>query len=140
MSEIDPLEVPALLLRMVPETAEHIAELYEMPAEMAVTSEAAQYDTFALLQDAFMEPIVLPELRKASPDAELMGRCFKFVDLLVRSSTHALTGPVYFQVLEEFFEPVPLEKAIPFMSKATRERTAEMLIGHENPVPQELLQ
>ncbi|MFI7099662.1 hypothetical protein ACIBK8_09915 [Streptomyces sp. NPDC050161] len=139
MSELDPLEVPALLLRMVPETAEHIAELYEMPADKAVTSEAARYDTFALLQEAFMEPVVLPELTRTSPDAELMGRCFEFADLLVRSSTHALTGPVYFQVLEEFFDTDLLEKAIPFMREATRKRTARMLTGHELPVPEALL-
>ncbi|MFG2224930.1 hypothetical protein [Streptomyces sp. NPDC048644] len=140
MSDLDPLEVPALLLRMVPETAEHIAELYEMPADKAVTSEAAQYDTFALLQEAFMEPVVLPELARTSPDAELMGRCFEFADLLVRSSTHALTGPVYFQVLEALLEEeMFLQRAIPFMREKTREKTAKMLIGNGNAVPDALL-
>lgn len=143
MSEIHGEEVrgedfPALLLHMVPETAEHIAELYEMPAEEAVLSEA-RFDTYALLQEAFMQPVVLPELAKETADAVLLRRCFELVDLLVRSPSEHFTGAVYFQVLEEFFEPDLLKKAIPFMPKATRERTARMLIGHELPVPDALL-
>ncbi|UQA92516.1 hypothetical protein [Streptomyces halobius] len=140
MSEIDPLEAPALLLRMVPETAEHIAEMYEMPAAEAVRSEAAEYDTFALLDEAFTRPVVQPELRRASPDFELMSRCFEFVDLMVRSSTRALTGPVHFQVLEALLEEeMFLERTIPFMQERTRKETAQMLIGYGNPVPEELL-
>ncbi|WP_411144249.1 hypothetical protein [Streptomyces sp. x-80] len=139
MSDIRGEDVPALLLRMVPETAEHIAELYEMPADEAVVSEAARFDTYALLQEAFAEPVVVPELRKAAPDPELMGRCFEFVDILVHSSSAHFTGAVYFQVLEEFFDEDLLEKAIPFLRKGTRERTAEMLTGHELPVPEALL-
>ncbi|MGV9879241.1 hypothetical protein [Streptomyces sp. NPDC003006] len=140
VSDLDPLEVPALLLRMVPETATYIAELYEMPAAEAVRSEAAEYDTYALLDEAFTRPVIQPELRKESPDAELLDRCFAFVDLLVRSSTHALTGPVYFQVLEALLEEEPfVEKAAPFMRKRTREETARMLTSSENPVPDALL-
>lgn len=140
MSEPDPLEVPGLLLRMVPETAAHIAELYGMPAAEAVGSEAAEYDTYALLDEAFMRPVVQPELRKESPDAELLDRCFAFVDLLVRSSTHALTGPVYFQVLEALLEEEPfVEAAAPFMRQRTREETVRMLTGSGNPVPDALL-
>ncbi|WP_055544285.1 hypothetical protein [Streptomyces kanamyceticus] len=138
MSEIRGEDFPALLLGMVPETAEHIAALYEMPAEQAVVSEA-RFDTYALLQEAFMEPVVLPELGKNVPDAELLGRCFDLVDLLVQSSSQHFTDAVYFQVLEEFFDRDRLEKAIPFMQKRTRERTADMLSGHELPVPEGLL-
>ncbi|MCB5907379.1 hypothetical protein [Streptomyces pinistramenti] len=140
MSEIDPLEIPALLLRMVPETAEHIAELYEMPAERAVISEAARYDTFVLLDEEFSRPVVQSELRKAPPDGELTGKCFEFVDVLVRSSNQALSGPVYFQ--GPGGTPgrggVPPE-AIPFMWEATRKATARMLTSYKNPVPDALL-
>ncbi|MFB7632859.1 hypothetical protein ACFC0M_18215 [Streptomyces sp. NPDC056149] len=139
MSGIRGEDVPALLLRMVPETPEHIAGLYEMPAGEAVVSEAARFDTYVLLQEAFAEPIVVPELRKATPDPELMYRCFQFVDILVHSSSAHFTGAVYFQVLEEFFDEDLLEKAISFLQEGTRERTAEMLTGHELPVSEGLL-
>ncbi|MFK0294301.1 hypothetical protein ACIQU6_28045 [Streptomyces sp. NPDC090442] len=140
MSEIDVLEVPALLLRMVPETADHVAKLYGMSAERAVASKAAQYDTCMLFDLAFTRPVVQPELRRGIPDPELMGRCFEFVELMTRSSTQALTGPVYFQALEALLEEdIFLEKAIPFMQEQTRRKVVQMLTSYEAPAPDALL-
>ncbi|QEU90795.1 hypothetical protein [Streptomyces kanamyceticus] len=85
------------------------------------------------------QPVVLPELGKNVPDVELLGRRFELVDLLVQSSSQHFTDATHFQVLEEFFDRNLLEKAIPFMQKRTRERTADMLSGHELPMPEGLL-
>ncbi|UQA97081.1 hypothetical protein [Streptomyces halobius] len=140
MSEIQVQEAPLLLLRMVPETAQYIAEMYEMPASEAVGTEDVWYDLYQLLDEAFTRPIVQPELRKEAPDAELMGRCFEFVEILTRASSQYFTGAVYFQVLDALLEEEDLlERAIPFMREKTRKDTVQMLIGYENPVPEELL-
>ncbi|MCX4825665.1 hypothetical protein OG883_38630 [Streptomyces sp. NBC_01142] len=65
MSEIRTAEVPLLVLRMVPESAEFISEKYGMPADQAVLT------------------------------AALMQRCFDLVERLMESPDESLRGAVY---------------------------------------------
>ncbi|NUV77827.1 hypothetical protein [Streptomyces fungicidicus] len=131
MTEISREYAPALLLEMIPEAAEHIAELYEMPAEEAVKTEHPTVDTFDLLGDALARPIIVPELREQTPDADLLRRCFDYTELLLASPSLLLREAAYFQILEALLgENVPYAKAFPYMRSRTRQRALRMLDGY----------
>ncbi|MEV3861500.1 hypothetical protein AB0J38_45250 [Streptomyces sp. NPDC050095] len=128
MAEIDREDVPALLLEMVPEAAEHIAGLYEMPAVEAVKTEHPDVDTFDLLGDALAQPIIIPQLRSETPNADLLQRCFDYTELLVKSPSSSLREGAYFQILEALLgEDVPYAKAFPYMRPYTRQQALKML-------------
>ncbi|MCX4819016.1 hypothetical protein OG883_03670 [Streptomyces sp. NBC_01142] len=136
MSEIRADDMPLLMLRMVPESAEFIAEKYGMPADHAVVTRDAMLDLYDLLTEAFMDPILLPQLRSSAPDTELLQRCFDLVERLMESPDESLRGAVYFQVLEQFLNPGTLiEDSFPYMRERTRKRTVMMLKGYGITLP-----
>ncbi|WP_037845720.1 hypothetical protein [Streptomyces sp. NRRL F-6628] len=131
MTEIRREYARALLLEMVPEAAEHMAELYGMPAEEAVRIEHPSVDTFDLLGDALAQPVIVPELRAQTPDADLLRRCFDYTELLLTSPSLLLREAAYFQILEALLdESVPYAKAFPYMRSHTRQRALRMLDGY----------
>ncbi|WP_242536519.1 hypothetical protein [Streptomyces albidoflavus] len=120
-----------LLLEMIPEAAEHMAELYGMPAEGAVRTEHPSVDTFDLQGDALAQPVIVPELRAQTPDADLLGRCFDYTELLLTSPFLLLREAAYFQILEALLdENVPYAKAFPYIRSHTRQQALRMLDGY----------
>ncbi|WP_314219486.1 hypothetical protein [Streptomyces zaehneri] len=128
MSEIPARDIAALLLRTLPESAESIAEKYEMPAEAAVLTEAAASGLYPLLAECFTAPVLMPQLESDAPDPELLGRCWGFVERLAAHSLESVRGAAYFEVLEQLLNADGLvEAAWPYMGERTRARTLTML-------------
>ncbi|MGM9465161.1 hypothetical protein [Streptomyces murinus] len=128
MHEVPTKEIPALLLRMIPESAEPIAELYDRPAERAVVMEDAWMRLYRLLADCFTTPVLMPQLESGRPDAELLTRCWDFVERVVDHSSELVGGAVHFEVLEQLLNAEGLvEAAWPRMKDRTRTRTLKML-------------
>ncbi|MEU3103896.1 hypothetical protein [Streptomyces griseoflavus] len=132
MTKIRREDAPALLLKMLLEAAEHITELYDMPAEEAVRTEHPIVDTFDVLGDALAQPIIVPELRAEAPDADLLRRCFDCTELLLTSPSSVLREAAYFQILEALLgENVPYAQAFPYKRSHTRQRALKMLDGYD---------
>ncbi|CAL9286076.1 hypothetical protein [Streptomyces sp. SudanB182_2057] len=130
-AEIDVKEVPSLLLRMIPESADAIEELFEQPAEEAVLAGEAWMRLYWLLIDCFTTPVLIPELESGSPDTELLGRCWDFVERVVAHPSSVVSGAVYFEVLEPLLNAAGLvEAAWPHMKDRTRTETVRMLDGY----------
>ncbi|MCX4760329.1 hypothetical protein OG562_04890 [Streptomyces sp. NBC_01275] len=128
MNEIPFDEVPSLLLRTVPESAEFIAEKYQMAAEAAVLTEDAALDLYSVLAECFTTPVLMPQLESPAPDTELLRRCWDFVERLTEHSLESVRGAAYFQVLEQLLNADGLvEAAWPYMKERTRARTLTML-------------
>ncbi|MFH0178343.1 hypothetical protein ACIA6D_45065 [Streptomyces cacaoi] len=128
MSEIPAGDIPALLLRTLPESAEFIAEKYEMPAEAAVLTEAAAVGLYSLLAECFTTPVLMPQLESDAPNPELLERCWDFVERLTAHSLESVRGAAYFEVLEQLLNADGLvEAAWPYMGERTRARTLTML-------------
>ncbi|WP_405556422.1 hypothetical protein OIE52_28465 [Streptomyces canus] len=128
MSDVPFEEIPSLLLRTIPESAEFIAEKYEMPAEAAVLTEDAPYHIQSVLAQCFMTPILMPQLESDTPDTELLERCWDFVERLTDHSLESVRGAAYFEVLEQLLNAHGLvEAAWPYMKERTRARTLTML-------------
>ncbi|MEU5518716.1 hypothetical protein [Streptomyces griseoaurantiacus] len=128
MNEIRREDAPALLLEMIPEAAEYLEELYEMPAAEAVRTEHPSVDTFDLLGDGLAQPIIIPQLQAEMPDVDLLQRCFDYTERLIASPISVLREAAYFQVLEALLgENVPYERAFPYMGQVTRQRALRML-------------
>ncbi|MBW8740953.1 MAG: hypothetical protein JF621_28920 [Streptomyces turgidiscabies] len=128
MSDVPFEEIPSLLLRTIPESAEFIAEKYEMPAEAAVLTEDAPYHIQSVLAQCFMTPILMPQLESDTPDTELLQRCWDFVERLTEHSLESVRGAAYFEVLEQLLDADGLvEAAWPYMKERTRARTITML-------------
>ncbi|MUT89042.1 hypothetical protein [Streptomyces sp. Z38] len=126
--EISEEQVPPLLLRMVPESADSIAEKFHEPAETAVLTEDAAVFLYELLAECFTTPVLLPQLRSDTPDTELLTRCWDFVERIVDHSTEHVGGAVYFEVLDQLFLDSGLvEAAWPYMKERTQARTLQML-------------
>ncbi|WP_405810478.1 hypothetical protein OG729_37210 [Streptomyces sp. NBC_00210] len=136
MSAIREEDVPLLLLQMVPESAKFIAEKYGMPADQAVLTEGAMLGVYDLLTEAFVDPILLPQLQSSAPDVELVQRCFDFVESIVDHPKEHIRGAVYFQVLEQFLNAGTLiEDSFPYMKERTRKRTLRMLEAYGISIP-----
>ncbi|MFF0225087.1 hypothetical protein [Streptomyces sp. NPDC004629] len=126
--EIPEDEVPPLLLRMIPESAGFIAEKYHQPAEAAVLTQDALLDLYELLTECFTAPVLMPQLKSASPDTDLLERCWDFVEHIVSHSSELVRGAVYFEVLEQLLNADGLvEASWPYMKERTRSRTLSML-------------
>ncbi|MGW5330310.1 hypothetical protein [Streptomyces sp. NPDC004014] len=126
--EIPYEEIPALLLSMVPECAESIAERFDQPAATAVLTEDAAVMPYELLAGCFTTPVLMPQLRSDSPDTDLLTRCWDFVERIVDHSTQHVSGAVYFEVLDQLLIDSGLvEAAWPYMKERTRARTLLML-------------
>ncbi|MGW3015431.1 hypothetical protein [Streptomyces longwoodensis] len=129
-------EIPSLLLRMIPESADSIAETYGRPAEVAVLTRDAWVRLYRLLAECFTTPVLMPELESDSPDTELLGRCWDFVETVVAHPSEHVSGAVYFEVLEQLLNAEGLvEAAWPHMGERTRERTLRMLDGYDVRLP-----
>ncbi|MFI0165745.1 hypothetical protein [Streptomyces sp. NPDC017095] len=129
-------EIPSLLLRMIPESAEAIAELYDRPAEAVVRAEDTWKRLYRLLAECFTTPVLMPELESGSPDAELLGRCWDFVERIVVHPSELVSGAVYFEVLEQLLNAEGLvEAAWPYMKDRTRTATLRMLDGYDVRLP-----
>ncbi|WP_328698550.1 hypothetical protein [Streptomyces sp. NBC_00342] len=134
--EIPVEEIPSLLLRMVPECADAIAEVFHQPAEAAVPTEHVAIMLYELLLECFTTPVLMPQLWRDSPDAQLLTRCWDFVERIVDHSTHHVGGAVYFQVLEQLLDDRNLVKAAwPYMKERTRANTLLMLDDAELHLP-----
>ncbi|MEU2435879.1 hypothetical protein ABZ595_06715 [Streptomyces rubradiris] len=130
-AEIDVEEVPSLLLRMIPESADSIEELFEQPAEAAVLAEEAWMRLYWLLIECFTTPVLMPELESGDPDTELLGRCWDFVERIVAHPNELVSGAVHFEVLEPLLNAAGLvEAAWPYMKDRTRTETLRMLDGY----------
>ncbi|MES9524995.1 hypothetical protein [Streptomyces capoamus] len=121
-------EIPALLLSMVPECADSIAEMFRRPAETAVLAEDAAVMLYELLAGCFTTPVLIPQLQSGSPDTHLLTRCWDFVERIVDHPTQHVGGAVYFEVLDQLLTDSGLmEAAWPYMKERTRARTLLML-------------
>lgn len=128
VEEIPSEEIPPLLLRMIPESAGPIADMFHQPAEAAVLTEDAAVMLYELLAGCFTTPVLLPQLRSDNPDTQLLTRCWDFVERLVDHSTQHVGGAVYFEVLDQLLLDSGLvEAAWPYMKERTRARTLLML-------------
>ncbi|MBZ6114204.1 MULTISPECIES: hypothetical protein [Streptomyces] len=128
MSDVLAEEIPPLLLHSVPESAEFIAEKYQMPAESAVLTQDAVLDLYEVLAECFTTPVLMPQLERPTPDSELLGRCWGFVERIVDHPSQHVRGAVYFEVLEQLLNAGRLvEAAWPHMKQRTRARTVTML-------------
>ncbi|MFD7065202.1 hypothetical protein [Streptomyces sp. NPDC059906] len=128
VEEIQDREVPSLLLRVIPESADPIAEMFHQPAEAAVLTEDASVLLYELLAGCFTAPVLLPQLRSDSPNTQLLTRCWNFVERIVDHSTEHVGGAVYFEVLDQLLmEGGLVEAAWPYMKERTRARTLLML-------------
>lgn len=128
VAEIPVEEIPPLLLRMVPESADSTAEMFHRPAEAAVLTEDATVMLYELLAGCFTTPVLLPQLRSDNPDTRLLTRCWDFVERIVDHSTEHVGGAVYFEVLDQLLDSRLLVKAAwPYMKERTRARTLLML-------------
>ncbi|GGQ93175.1 hypothetical protein [Streptomyces asoensis] len=128
MSEIPLSDIPALLLRTLPETADFIAQKYEMSAEAAVLTEEMTADLYEVLAECLTAPVLMPQLKSATPDTELLARCWDFVERLTAHSLESVRGAAYFEVLEQLLDADGLvEAAWPYMGERTRARTLTML-------------
>ncbi|MDX3849169.1 hypothetical protein [Streptomyces sp. AK02-01A] len=126
--EIPTAEIPRLLLRMIPGSADPIAEMFHQPAEAAVLTEDAAVMLYELLAGCFTTPVLMPQLESDSPDTELLTRCWDFVERIVAHSSQHVRGAVYFEVLEQLLNAEGLvEAAWPYMKERTRARTLKML-------------
>ncbi|MFJ9028199.1 hypothetical protein ACIRQP_06675 [Streptomyces sp. NPDC102274] len=126
--EIPVQEIPPLLLRVIPESAGFIAEKYDEPAEAAVLTRDALLDLYELLTECFTTPVLMPQLESASPDTDVLERCWDFVERIVSHSSEHVSGAVYFEVLEQLLNADGLlEAAWPSMKDRTRARTVMML-------------
>lgn len=134
--EIATAEVPALLLRMIPESADSIAELYDRPAETVVRAEDTWKRLYRLLAECFSTPVLMPELESGTPDTELLGRCWDFVERLVAHPSELVSGAISFEVLEQLLNAEGLvEAAWPHMRDRTRKATLRMLDGYDVRLP-----
>lgn len=129
-------EIPSLLLRMIPESADSLAETYHRDAETAVVTKDAWVRPYRLLAECFTKPVLMPELESAGPDPELLGRCWDFVERIVDHPSENVSGAVYFEVLEQLLNAEGLvEAAWPYMKDRTRSRTLRMLDGYDVRLP-----
>ncbi|MET9914086.1 hypothetical protein ABZZ74_46490 [Streptomyces sp. NPDC006476] len=134
--EIPVEEIPPLLLRMVPESAGFIAEMFHRPAEAAVLTEEAAVMLYELLAECFTGPVLMPQLRSDKPDTELLTRCWDFVERIVDHPTEHVSGAVFFEVLDQLLLDSGLvEAAWPYMKDRTRARTLQMLDGYDVRLP-----
>ncbi|WP_073945702.1 hypothetical protein [Streptomyces kebangsaanensis] len=128
MNDVPAEEIPSLLLQIIPESAEFIAEKFQKPAEAAVLAQDAVVHLYGLLTECFTEPVLMPQLESKAPDKELLKRCWDFVDRIVDHSSQHVSGAVYFRVLEELLNADGLvEAAWPYMKDRTRACTLKML-------------
>ncbi|MDI1455878.1 hypothetical protein NHG22_18955 [Streptomyces sp. ATE26] len=135
-AEITTAEIPPLLLRMIPESADSIAETYDLPAEKAVLTENARVRLYRLLAECFTTPVLMPELESDTPDTELLRRCWDFVETIVAHPSEHISGAVYFEVLEQLLNADGLvETAWPYMKDRTRARTVQMLDSYDVRIP-----
>ena len=72
--EISVHEIPSLLLRMIPESADSIAGTYHLPAQAAVVTEETWVRLYLLLAECFTTPVLMPELENDSPNTGLLTR------------------------------------------------------------------
>ncbi|BCL32152.1 hypothetical protein ACFFS2_35935 [Streptomyces aurantiacus] len=136
MNEIADEDVPALLLRTVPESAPFIADKYGLPAERAVLTQDAVLDLYEVLTECFTTPVLMPQLQSSVPDAGLLQRCWDFVEPIVDHSSNHVRGAVYFEVLEPLLNAHGLiERSWPYMKERTRQRTLLMLHSYGTSVP-----
>ncbi|MFE9613705.1 hypothetical protein [Streptomyces sp. NPDC006012] len=134
--DIPAAEIPPLLLRMIPESADLIAEMFHQPAEAAVLTEDAAVMLYELLTQCFTTPVLMPQLESDSPDTELLTRCWDFVERIVAHSSQHVSGAVYFEVLEQLLNADGLvEAAWPYMKERTRARTLSMLDFYDVRLP-----
>ncbi|WP_333774192.1 hypothetical protein [Streptomyces sp. IBSBF 3136] len=134
--EIATADIPSLLLRMIPESADSIAETSGHPAEKAMVTEEAWVLLYRLLAECFTTPVLMPELESVRPDAQLLGRCWDFVETIVARSSEHVSGAVYFEVLEQLLNAEGLiEAAWPYMKDRTRARTVQMLDSYDVRLP-----
>ncbi|MEU5080792.1 MULTISPECIES: hypothetical protein, partial [Streptomyces] len=116
---------------MIPESADSIEELFERPAEAAVLAGEAWMRLYPLLTECFTVPVLMPELKSGSPDAELLGRCRDFVERIVAHPSALVSGAVCFEVLEQLLNADGLVEAVwPHMKGRTRTETLRMLDGY----------
>ncbi|MGV4891415.1 hypothetical protein ACSR0Z_33505 [Streptomyces viridosporus] len=128
MSSVPAEQIPPLLLHMVPESADFIAEKYQMPAEAAVLTEDAVLELYEVLAECFTTPVLMPQLESPAPDVELLTRCWEFVEQIMDHSSQHVSGAVYFEVLEQLLNADGLvEAAWPYMKDRARSRTVRML-------------
>jgi hypothetical protein len=83
---------------------------------------------YRLLAECFTTPVLMPELESDSPDGELLGRCWDFVETIVAHPSEHVSGAVYFEVLDQLLLDRGLvEAAWPYMKERTRASTLLML-------------
>ncbi|MFJ3933200.1 hypothetical protein [Streptomyces sp. NPDC090029] len=128
MSEIRYEDIPALLLRIVPESCDSIEAKYGVPAQQAVLGQEMALDAYEVLTECLMEPVLLPQLHGDSPDAELLERCWAFVETARTCSSDLVRGAAHFQVLEALLDEDGLvERAWPAMKEGAREEMRRIL-------------
>jgi hypothetical protein len=122
------------LVEAVPEARPFAEDKYGLSAGEALPVEGTRVELYATLMDLLTVPVLLPELRKGTPDAELVERCFAFCGSIFDLAGEYTRGAVYFQVLEQLLESEEVvRKALPHMSGVIKDRTMVMLRGYAVP-------
>lgn len=85
---------------MVPESGEVISVFLGRPTEEVITGEIEWFDLYDFLSGVAYRGIILPELRRQVRNAELLSRCFEFVELLLMSPVDSIHAAAYFEVIE----------------------------------------
>ncbi|WP_458248485.1 hypothetical protein [Streptomyces sp. MAI_2237] len=93
-------------------------------------------ELYELLGECFTTPVLMPQLESEHPNAELLERCWDFVERIVDHSTDHVSGAVYFEVLEQLLNVDGLmEAARPSMKARTRARALMMLDTYDVRLP-----
>ncbi|MFE9997345.1 hypothetical protein [Streptomyces avermitilis] len=125
-------DILTLMVELIPETRHGVEEKYELPPGEALPVGGTGVDLYGNLIDLLTRPVLLPALEDAEPDGDLLRRCFGFVEAIYEGAGEYRRGAVYFQVLECLLEEGPyLERALPYLRGAVRERVSHMLKHYE---------
>ncbi|MEV6251539.1 hypothetical protein AB0M38_36070 [Streptomyces sp. NPDC051742] len=104
MEKIEFADVVQAYLRTVPHAGEVLRDVPEPQRSSFEAWPEEETDLFDFLPMAFMRPVLLPALREETPDPELLGHCFDFVEGLARNSNAYLQNALHFEVYEQFLE------------------------------------
>ncbi|MGA5195620.1 hypothetical protein [Streptomyces exfoliatus] len=104
LEKIEFADIVQVYLRTVPHAAEVLRDVPEPQRASFEAWPEEETDLFDFLPMAFMRPIVLPALREETPDPELLGPCFGFVEGLARNPNAYLQNALHHEVYEQFLE------------------------------------
>jgi hypothetical protein len=97
--------IPILLERSVPECTPGVAMFLGMSSDEFMADDSAWFDLYDFLAEPFFREVLLPELLKEHEyrNADLVGRCFEFIESVISSPVESISAAGYFQTIEPLF-------------------------------------